>query len=61
MALAAADDGIMVDASFNYALSQINYLLGDNNYNMSYQVGFGDNYPKRYHHRGRLECDLDSP
>jgi len=52
-ALAAADSGIMVNESLEYALSQINYILGDNNFNMSYEVGFGDNYPTNYHHRGR--------
>lgn len=42
----------------DFAKSQIDYILGDNPNNMSYIVGFGDNYPKNPHHRassGRLE------
>lgn len=42
----------------DFAKSQIDYILGDNPQNMSYMVGFGDNYPKFPHHRassGRLE------
>lgn len=34
-----------------FAESQINYILGDNPNNMSYIVGFGENYPKHPHHR----------
>ena len=33
------------------AVSQINYILGDNPKNMSYMIGYGDNYPKYPHHR----------
>ncbi len=42
----------------DFAKNQIDYILGDNPNNMSYMVGFGDNYPKFPHHRaasGRLE------
>lgn len=42
----------------DFAKSQIDYILGDNPNNMSYMVGFGDNYPKYPHHRaasGMLE------
>ncbi|MDP4182275.1 MAG: glycoside hydrolase family 9 protein [Bacillota bacterium] len=42
----------------DFAKSQIDYILGDNPNHMSYEVGFGDNYPKFPHHRaasGRLE------
>ncbi|WP_010250156.1 glycoside hydrolase family 9 protein [Acetivibrio cellulolyticus] len=42
----------------NFAKSQIDYILGNNPNNMSYVVGFGDNYPKYPHHRaasGMLE------
>ncbi len=35
----------------NFAESQINYILGDNPNNMSYIVGFGENYPQHPHHR----------
>lgn len=31
---------------------QVNYILGDNPMEMSYMVGFGNNYPKHVHHRG---------
>ncbi|KAF3634251.1 Endoglucanase 11 [Capsicum annuum] len=37
---------------FNFAKSQVDYILGSNPRNMSYLVGFGPNYPKRVHHRG---------
>lgn len=42
----------------DFAKGQIDYILGDNPNNMSYMVGFGDNYPKQPHHRassGALE------
>ncbi|WP_234122455.1 glycoside hydrolase family 9 protein [Clostridium hydrogenum] len=47
-----------VDKYINFAKSQIDYILGNNPENMSYEVGFGSNYPKYPHHRaasGRLE------
>lgn len=53
IALAAAEAGINPTEYKTWALGQMNYILGDNNYNMSYEVGFGDNYPTHYHHRGR--------
>lgn len=30
----------------------MDYILGSNPKKMSYMVGFGENYPKRAHHRG---------
>ena len=42
----------------DFAKSQIDYILGDNPMGISYEVGFGDNYPMFPHHRaasGRLE------
>ncbi|KAL7155726.1 hypothetical protein ABFS83_03G095900 [Erythranthe nasuta] len=36
----------------NFAISQVNYILGDNPMNMSYVVGHGDRYPTHVHHRG---------
>lgn len=36
----------------DFALRQINYILGDNPRQSSYLVGFGDNSPKNPHHRG---------
>ncbi len=35
----------------DFAISQIDYMLGDNPRNSSYVVGFGDNPPQRPHHR----------
>lgn len=35
-----------------FALSQADYVLGDNPMKMSYLVGYGDKYPKFVHHRG---------
>ena len=43
----------------NYAKKQIDYILGNNPANMSYEVGFGTLYPKFPHHRaasGRMEA-----
>ncbi|GEM46292.1 glycoside hydrolase family 9 protein [Deinococcus cellulosilyticus] len=36
----------------NFAIDQINYMLGDNPNSRSYVVGFGVNPPKNPHHRG---------
>ncbi|KAE9585064.1 putative cellulase [Lupinus albus] len=35
-----------------WMILQINYILGNNPQNMSYIVGFGNQYPKHVHHRG---------
>lgn len=35
----------------DFAVRQINYALGDNPRNSSYQIGFGNNWPKNPHHR----------
>jgi endoglucanase len=35
----------------DFAVSQINYILGANPKNMSYEIGFGSSYPQRPHHR----------
>ncbi|KAF5177851.1 Endoglucanase [Thalictrum thalictroides] len=35
-----------------FATSQVDYILGANPMNMSYLVGYGDNFPKHVHHRG---------
>ncbi|PWA80616.1 glycosyl hydrolase 9B5 [Artemisia annua] len=35
-----------------FALSQANYVLGDNPMKMSYLVGYGDKYSQYVHHRG---------
>ncbi|XP_050204151.1 endoglucanase 9-like [Mercurialis annua] len=36
----------------DFAVSQIDYILGKNPLNMSYIVGYGKNFPRRVHHRG---------
>ncbi|EYU36779.1 hypothetical protein ABFS82_14G299100 [Erythranthe guttata] len=35
-----------------FAISQADYVLGDNPMKMSYLVGYGDKYPQYVHHRG---------
>ncbi|XP_052821138.1 endoglucanase E-4-like [Mya arenaria] len=52
VAAVAAADGLSPDAYKNYAMSQINYLLGDNKLHISYEIGFGDHFPRKPHHRG---------
>jgi len=52
MATMAAASGINADQYKKFAMSQINYILGDNKYHISYEVGFGQNYPTHVHHRG---------
>lgn len=52
VATVAADLGIQPDKYKKWALSQLNYLLGDNNKHISYEVGFGNYYPTHAHHRG---------
>jgi len=52
IAVMAAADGIGGDDYKKWAMTQINYLLGDNNRHMSYEIGFGNNFPHQPHHRG---------
>ncbi|XP_076092968.1 endoglucanase A-like [Mytilus galloprovincialis] len=52
IAVAAAVAGIGGDSYLKWAMTQMNYMLGDNNYHMSYEIGFGNNYPRHPHHRG---------
>jgi endoglucanase len=44
-----SDEG---DRYSNFAESQIDYILGVNPNNISYLVGFGEEYPQNPHHRG---------
>ena len=53
VAVMAAEDGINADQFKTWAMSQINYLLGDNKQHMSFEIGFGSRYPTHPHHRGR--------
>ncbi len=66
--MAVASDTILAgqdnSAYQEFYETQINYVLGDNPLNMSYMVGFGDNYPKNPHHRtahGSWKNDLAIP
>lgn len=36
---------------FDFGVSQINYILGQNPARRSYLIGYGDNYPQNPHHR----------
>merc|ERR1711976_392242 len=58
MCLRAADLGIDTEANTEYAVSQINYCLGDTG--RSFQVGFGNNPPQRPHHKAS-SCLNDGP
>ena len=49
IALLAAKNDINAKANYDFAASQINFMLGDGG--RSYVVGFGNNYPKRAHHK----------
>ncbi|KAK3581340.1 hypothetical protein CHS0354_016184 [Potamilus streckersoni] len=52
IAVMAAADGIETNDFVTWAMSQINYILGDNKYHISYEIGFGSHYPEHPHHRG---------
>ena len=55
------DDFIEDNAQYSeFATDQIDYILGDNSNNFSYQIGFGDNYPLRPHHRGSARTQLNN-
>ncbi|XP_060595558.1 endoglucanase A-like [Ruditapes philippinarum] len=58
VATLAAKYGIQSETFKKWALSQINYFLGDNKLNISYEIGFGNNFPKRPHHRGS-SCSIN--
>ncbi|XP_053378705.1 endoglucanase E-4-like isoform X2 [Mercenaria mercenaria] len=52
IALMAAEEGIQPDTYKKWALSQINYILGDNKLHISYMIGFGNAFPLHPHHKG---------
>ncbi|XP_050412663.1 endoglucanase E-4 isoform X1 [Patella vulgata] len=58
LALLAADDGINPNQYREWAISQINYILGDNKLNMSYVIGYSNSYPLRPHHASS-SCPLE--
>lgn len=43
----------------NFAKGQINYMLGDTG--RSFMIGFGNNFPKKPHHRGSSCKDMPAP
>lgn len=59
------NDTVKEDSRYSkFANNQIDYILGDNPANLSYMVGFGDNYPESTHHRGsspNLKSDPTAP
>ena len=59
IALMAADLGINKASNINWARGQIHYMLGDNPRQSSYVVGFGQNPPKRPHHKSRYSFIVD--
>ncbi len=49
---------------FDFAVSQINYILGQNPAKRSYLIGYGKNYPRNPHHRtahGSWENSMKEP
>nr|BBJ26603.1 GH9 cellulase [Xylophaga rikuzenica] len=52
IATLAASLGLNANEANEYAQSQINYILGDNPLGISYEIGFGNYFPKKPHHRG---------
>jgi endoglucanase len=49
---------------YNFAVSQINYILGQNPAKRSYLIGYGKNYPRNPHHRtahGSWENSMQEP
>ncbi|XP_046580066.1 endoglucanase E-4-like [Haliotis rubra] len=61
VALVAADAGLDTATYRKWAVEQINYILGDNNYGISYQIGFGSKYPRSPHHRSASCPDRPAP
>ncbi|KAH3741117.1 endoglucanase E-4-like [Dreissena polymorpha] len=59
IATVAAADGLSPDEFKKYAMSQINYILGDNKLHISFQIGLGSHFPKKPHHRGS-SCPTNS-
>ncbi|MEA2028103.1 MAG: glycoside hydrolase family 9 protein, partial [Campylobacterota bacterium] len=45
-------DSTLQSSYLDFARLQIDYILGDNPLNFSYQIGFGTSYPLNPHHRG---------
>ncbi|MFZ5988216.1 MAG: glycoside hydrolase family 9 protein [Bacillota bacterium] len=45
-------DAVLKQRYHSFAVSQMNYILGDNPNKISYLIGFGEKWPKNPHHRG---------
>ncbi|XP_061173726.1 uncharacterized protein LOC133182894 [Saccostrea echinata] len=53
ISLLAAQNGIgNADSYKTWAMSQIHYMVGDNNRDFSYLIGYGTSYPLKPHHSG---------
>ncbi|WP_132702569.1 glycoside hydrolase family 9 protein [Reinekea marinisedimentorum] len=46
-----SEEASKADTYYNFAVSQMEYLLGDNPKGISYQIGYSDYYPVKPHHR----------
>ncbi len=53
-------DWTKAERYFDFGVSQINYILGQNPSQRSYMIGYGDNYPQNPHHRTAHGSWLDS-
>lgn len=53
-------DHHLYDRYQNFGKQQIDYILGDNPLNLSYLIGYGDDYPTNVHHRGSHGSWADS-
>ncbi len=50
----------LYDRYHNFGKHQIDYILGDNPANLSFLIGYGDDYPTNVHHRGSHGSWADS-
>lgn len=46
--------------AFNYGKYQLDYALGNNPWNRSFVIGYGNNYPLQAHHRGASGLDISN-
>ncbi|XP_021345983.1 uncharacterized protein LOC110445615 [Mizuhopecten yessoensis] len=56
-----ADSPALVTSYRDYARGQLHYMLGENEINRSYVIGFGNNFPTQPHHRSSSCDDLPAP
>lgn len=50
--LKCPDGEVSPSEMIRFVRRQVDYVLGDNPASMSYMVGYGENFPRRVHHRG---------